>query len=76
MFGQDRVVVTSVRLDEDDNPMLALVTADDQARCCPSCGVRSTPPALLGGHQAACLTRGWPLHLADVDQAALALPER
>src|SRR5258708_23726818 len=44
LFGLDGVAVTSVRLDEDDNPMLALVTVDDQARCCPDCGGRSQDP--------------------------------
>jgi zinc-finger of transposase IS204/IS1001/IS1096/IS1165 len=39
VFGKD-----TVRLDEDNNPMLALVTTDEQARCCPDCGVRSTDP--------------------------------
>jgi transposase len=44
LFGLDGVAVTSVRLNEDNNPMLALVTTDEQARCCPDCGVRSTDP--------------------------------
>jgi transposase len=44
LFGLAGVDVTSVRLDEDDNPMLALVTVDEQARCCPGCGVRSRDP--------------------------------
>lgn len=44
LFGLAGVVVASVGLDEDDNPILALVTADEQARCCPGCGVRSEHP--------------------------------
>lgn len=44
LFGLAGVVVTSVELDTDDNPMLALVTVDEQARCCPACGARSEHP--------------------------------
>ncbi|WP_194894489.1 ISL3 family transposase [Catenulispora pinistramenti] len=44
LFGLDGVAVTSVRLGNDASPMLALVTADEQARCCPECGVRSEHP--------------------------------
>ena len=44
LFGLAGVEVASVGLDEDDNPMLALVTADEQARCCPDCGIRSEHP--------------------------------
>jgi transposase len=44
LFGLAGVVVTSVRLDADDSPMLALVTACEQARCCPGCGIRSEHP--------------------------------
>ncbi len=36
------MAVTRVGLDERDNPMLALVTADESARCCPECGMFST----------------------------------
>ncbi|MFL6110985.1 MAG: ISL3 family transposase [Catenulispora sp.] len=41
LFGLDGVEVASVRPGDDDIPILALVTAADQARCCPDCGVRS-----------------------------------
>jgi transposase len=41
LFGLDGVQVVRVALDEDDNPMLALVTASEQARRCPGCGSRS-----------------------------------
>lgn len=41
LFGLDGVQVVRVALDEDDIPMLALVTASKQARCCPGCGLRS-----------------------------------
>src|SRR3954447_5333726 len=44
LLGLDGVEVTSVRLDDRDNPMIALVTRDEQARCCPECGVRSEHP--------------------------------
>jgi transposase len=44
LLGLDGVEVTSVRLDDDANPMIALVTRDEQARCCPGCGVRSEHP--------------------------------
>jgi transposase len=44
LLGLDGVEVTSVRLDEDGNPILTLVTADEQARCCPDYGVRSKHP--------------------------------
>ena len=44
LFGLAGVVVTSVLLDADGNPMLALVTACEQARCCPVCGTRSEHP--------------------------------
>jgi transposase len=44
LFGLAGVDVASVRLDGDDNPILALVTVDAQARCCPECGVRSQHP--------------------------------
>jgi hypothetical protein len=35
LFGLEGVEVVSVEIDEDDNPMLALITAADQARYCP-----------------------------------------
>jgi transposase len=41
LFGLDGVQVVRVALDQDENPMLALVTASEQARCCPDCGLRS-----------------------------------
>lgn len=44
LLGLDGVAVTSVRLDDDANPMIALVTRDDQAQCCPGCGARSENP--------------------------------
>lgn len=44
LFGLDGVAVTSVRLDADDNPMLTLITRDEQARCCPECATRSRRP--------------------------------
>jgi transposase len=42
LFGLAGVVVASVEVAEDDIPTLALLTASDQARCCPGCGVRSS----------------------------------
>jgi transposase len=44
LFGLAGLVVTSVQLDADDNPILAHVTACEQARCCPACGTRSEHP--------------------------------
>jgi transposase len=44
LFGLGGVEVIGVELDADDLPMLALVTCDEQARCCPGCGVRSERP--------------------------------
>ena len=44
LFGLAGVVLTSVALDDDDNPMPALVPVDEQARCCPGCGTRSEHP--------------------------------
>jgi transposase len=44
LFGLEGVEVVSVEIDEDDNPMLALITAADQARYCPGCAVRSEYP--------------------------------
>lgn len=41
LFGLDGVQVVRVALVEDDNPMLALMTASEQARCRPDCGGRS-----------------------------------
>ncbi|WP_051450234.1 ISL3 family transposase [Actinospica robiniae] len=41
LFGLDGVQVVRVMLDDDENPILALVTASEQARCCPGCGMRS-----------------------------------
>jgi hypothetical protein len=38
LFGLEGVEVVSVEIDEDDHPMLALITAADQARYCPGCG--------------------------------------
>jgi hypothetical protein len=35
LFGLEGVEVVSVEIDEDDNPMLALITAADQARYSP-----------------------------------------
>jgi transposase len=42
LLGLDGVNVASAVPDESGNPMLALVTACADARCCPGCGVRST----------------------------------
>lgn len=44
LFGLAGVEVVGVELDEDDLPILALVTRDERARCCPGCGVRSERP--------------------------------
>ncbi|MBS2545307.1 transposase [Catenulispora sp. NL8] len=44
LLGLAGVEVIGVELDADDNPMLALVTVDEQANCCPGCGVRSENP--------------------------------
>nr|WP_228559510.1 transposase family protein [Catenulispora pinisilvae] len=44
LFGLGGVEVVGVDVAEDDIPILALVTADEQARCCPACGVRSEHP--------------------------------
>jgi transposase len=44
LFGLDGVTVTSVVTGGDGNPVLALVTANERARCCPDCGVRSEHP--------------------------------
>ncbi|MEY9968117.1 transposase [Streptacidiphilus sp. MAP12-16] len=44
LFGLVGVAVASVTTGGDGNPMLALVTTDEQARCCPGCGVRSERP--------------------------------
>jgi transposase len=41
LFGLDGVEVVRVVIGEDDNPLLALVTATEQAWCCPGCGARS-----------------------------------
>jgi transposase len=41
LFGLEGVEVVAVAPDEEANPLLALVTAAEQARCCPGCGVRS-----------------------------------
>lgn len=44
LFGLGGVDVVGVEVGADDIPMLALVTSDEQARCCPECGVRSHSP--------------------------------
>jgi transposase len=44
LFGLVGVEVVGVEVGADDIPMLALVTCDEQARCCPDCGVRSGRP--------------------------------
>jgi transposase len=44
LLGLDGVAVTSVVTGKDGNPMLALVTVEEQARCCPDCGIRSERP--------------------------------
>lgn len=44
LFGLEGVKVVSVELDGEANPLLSLVTADEGARCCPGCGVRSAHP--------------------------------
>ena len=44
LLGLEGVEVVSVVLDELDNPMLALVTAVETARCCPGCGQVSQHP--------------------------------
>lgn len=38
LLGLDGVEVASVCLDEQANPLLALVTAAESVRCCPGCG--------------------------------------
>jgi len=42
LLGLEGVAVAGAALDEAGNPVLALVTARQDARCCPSCGTRST----------------------------------
>ena len=42
LLGLEGVAVAEAALDEAGNPVLALVTAWRDARCCPSCGMRST----------------------------------
>jgi len=42
LLGLEGVAVAEAALDEAGNPVLALVTAWQDARCCPSCGMRST----------------------------------
>ena len=44
LFGLGGVEVTSVRLEKDDIPIVALTTVDEQARCCPGCGARAERP--------------------------------
>jgi transposase len=44
LFGLDGVEVASVRIDEDGTPMLALTTAAEVTRACPTCGVIATRP--------------------------------
>lgn len=41
LLGLDGVAVTAAEADDAGIPMLALVTASEDARCCPGCGVRS-----------------------------------
>jgi transposase len=41
LLGVDGLVVNRVELDPDGLPMIDLGTADEQARCCPDCGVRA-----------------------------------
>jgi transposase len=42
LLGLEGVAVAGAALDEAGNPILALVTAWQDAQCCPSCGTRST----------------------------------
>lgn len=42
LLALEGVAVTAAAVDEAGNPVLALVTAWQDARCCPSCGTRST----------------------------------
>ncbi|WP_326825496.1 transposase family protein [Streptosporangium sp. NBC_01756] len=44
LFGLVGVEVVGVEVGADDIPMLALVTCDEPARCCPDCRVRSRRP--------------------------------
>ena len=44
LFGLSGVEVVAVEVGADDLPMLDLVTACEQARCCPDCGMRSERP--------------------------------
>jgi transposase len=44
LFGLEGVEVVSVALDAQANPVLALVTAAEQSRCCPVCGQESRNP--------------------------------
>lgn len=41
LLGLGGVEVVSVEFDAESNPLIALVTASERARCCPDCGVRS-----------------------------------
>jgi transposase len=42
LLGLDGLVVDRVELDPGGNPIVALSTADEQARQCPDCGVRAS----------------------------------
>ncbi|AEW99048.1 hypothetical protein SCATT_p08550 (plasmid) [Streptantibioticus cattleyicolor NRRL 8057 = DSM 46488] len=44
LFGLEGVEVASIALDREANPILALVTAAEQARRCPNRGVTSHHP--------------------------------
>jgi transposase len=44
LLGLDGVEAVSVGLDAELNPMIALVTAAGQGRCCPGCGQQSQHP--------------------------------
>ena len=75
LLGLDGVEAVSVELDAERNPVIALVTAAGQGRCCPGCGQRSQHPHSWVRTR----PRDLPVagrRTADVDQAALALPQR
>ena len=44
LLGLDGVEAVSVGLDAERNPLIALVTAAGEGRCCPGCGQRSQHP--------------------------------
>ncbi|MBV9846928.1 MAG: transposase family protein [Kutzneria sp.] len=42
LLGLDGLAVDHVELDTDGIPVVHVIAADEQARCCPSCGLAST----------------------------------